>query len=57
MQMKSNYTENNCYHDDIATRSHKMIYNSKWNLIFATKFSSIFLAEGEKTFGFLTIIC
>ena len=27
-----------------------MIYNCVWNLIFATKFSSIHLAKGEKVF-------
>ena len=50
MQMKSKYTGNNYYHDNIATISHIMIYKSKYYLIFATKFSSIFLAEWEKTF-------
>ena len=29
-----------------------MINNSIWNLIFATKFSSIFLAKGEKLLFF-----
>ena len=29
-----------------------MAYNYVWNLIFATKFSSIYLAKGEKCLGF-----
>ena len=29
-----------------------MIYNCVWNLFFATKFSSIYLAKGEKRLGF-----
>ena len=29
-----------------------MIYNSLWNLIFATKFSSIYLATGQKRLVF-----
>ena len=33
---------------DIAIRSHTTISNSIWNLFFATKFSSIYLAKGEK---------
>ena len=37
-QMKSHYT----------LKSHMMIYNGVWNLIFGTKFSSINLARGEK---------
>ena len=44
-------------HNDIATRSHIMIYKSVWNLIFATKFSSINLAKGQKRLFFSTIIC
>ena len=31
--------------------------NFVWNVIFGTKFSSIYLANGEKAFGFSTIIC
>ena len=45
IQMKSNYAWNNCNHDNIAIRSHIMIYNSVKILIFATKCSSIFLAD------------
>ena len=37
-----------CIHDNIAIRSHIMMNNSVKILIFAAKFSSIFLAEGEK---------
>ena len=29
-----------------------MIYNSVWNLFFVTKFSSIYLAKGEKRLVF-----
>ena len=29
-----------------------MTYNSVWNLIFATKFSSIYLAKGQKRLFF-----
>ena len=46
IQMKSKYTWINYNHDNIVVRSHIMIYNSVQNLIFATKFSSIFLAIG-----------
>ena len=48
IQMKSNFTLINYSHDNIAKRSHIMIYNFVWNLVFATKFSSIHLAKGEK---------
>ena len=44
-------------HNNIAIRSHIMIYDSVYNLIFATKFSSIYLAKRTKTFGFSTFIC
>ena len=57
IQMKSNYTWINYNHDNIAIRSHIMIYNFVWNLNFGTKFSSIYLAKGKKMFGFSTIIC
>ena len=33
-------------------RSHIMIYDSVYNLIFATKFSSIYLAKGQKRLVF-----
>ena len=33
-------------------RSHIMIYNFVWNLIFRTKFSSIYLTEWEKPLVF-----
>ena len=52
IQMKLNYTWIIYNHDNIAIRSHIMIYNCVWNLIFATKFSSISLAKGEKRLVF-----
>ena len=52
IQMKSNYTRINYNHDNIAIRSHIMIYNCVWNLIFGAKFSSIYLAKGEKCLVF-----
>ena len=52
IQMKSNYTWINYNHDNIAIRNHIMIYNCVWNLIFGTKFSSIFLAKREKRLVF-----
>ena len=50
IKMKSNHT--GIYHDNnnTAIRSHIMIYNSI--IIFATKFSSIYLAKGQKLFFF-----
>ena len=52
IQMTSNYTWLNYTHNDIAIRRHIRIYNSVPNLIFATKFSSIYLAKGEKRLVF-----
>ena len=52
IQMKSNYTWINYNHDNIAIRSHIVIYNFVWNFIFGTKFSSIYLAKGEKRLVF-----
>ena len=48
IQMKSNYSRINYNHDNIAIRSHILVYNSVWILIFVTKFSSIYLAKGKK---------
>ena len=56
IQMKSNYTWINYNHDSIATRSHIMIYNCAWNLIFGTNFSCISLTKGEKRLFLLTCI-
>ena len=53
-QMKPNYAWINYKHDNIAIRSHMMIYYFVWNLIFVPKFSGIYLAKGE---NFFTIIC
>ena len=50
--MKSNHTGINYNHNNIAIRSHIMIYDSVYNLIFATKFSSIYLAKGQKRLVF-----
>ena len=50
--MKSNHTGINYDYDNIAIRSHMMIYNSVLNSIFATKFSSIYLAKGQKRLVF-----
>ena len=47
IQMKSNHTWINYNRDNIAIRSHILIYYCVWNLIFG-KFSSIYLANGEK---------
>ena len=52
IQMKSNHKQINYRHDDIAINSHIMIDNFVWNLIFVTKFSSIYLAKGEKRLVF-----
>ena len=52
MQMKSKYTRINYNHDNLAIKNHAMIYNFAWNLIFGTKFSSIYLAKGEKRLVF-----
>ena len=52
IQMKSNYTWIKYNHDNIAIRSHIVIYNFVWNFIFGTKFSSIYLAKGEKQLVF-----
>ena len=54
IQKKSNYTWILYNHDNMAMRSHVMINNCVWNLIFGTKFSSISLAKGEKC---SSIIC
>ena len=48
IKMKSNHTGINYNHNNIALRNHKMIYDNVWKLIFATKFSSIHLAKGQK---------
>ena len=50
--MKSNHTGINYNHNNIAIRSHIMIYDSVYNLILATKFSSIYLAKGQKRLVF-----
>ena len=52
IQMKSNYIWINYSHDNLAIRSHIMIYNFVLNLFFVTKFSSIYLARGEKRLVF-----
>ena len=52
MQMKSNCTWINYNHNNIAIRSHIIIYNFLWYLIFGTKFSSIYLAKWEKRLVF-----
>ena len=56
MQIKSIYTQINYNHDNKAIISHIMICNSVWSLVFATKFSSIYLLKEKKTFGFSTNI-
>ena len=48
IQMKSNCTRINYYQDNLTIRGDIVIYNYVWNLIFGTKFSSIYLARGEK---------
>ena len=50
--MKSNHTGINYNQNNIAIRSHIMIYNSVQKIIFATKFSSIYLAKGQKRLVF-----
>ena len=52
IQMKSNCIRIKYNYDNIAIRSHIMRYNCVWNLIFATKFSSIYLAKEEKRLVF-----
>ena len=52
IKMKSNHTWINYSHNNIAIRNHIMIYNSVWNLIFATKFRGIFLAKVENVWFF-----
>ena len=52
IKMKSNHTGINYNHNNIAIRNPIMIYNSVQNLIFATKFSSIYLAKGERRLVF-----
>ena len=52
IKMKSNHTGINYNHNNIAIRSHIIIYDSVYNLIFATKFSSIYLAKGQKRLVF-----
>ena len=52
IQMKSNYTWMDYNYDNIAIRSYIMIYNFVWKLIFGTKFSSTYLATGEKRLFF-----
>ena len=49
---KSNHTGINYDHNNIAIRNRIMIYNSVWKIIFATKFSSIYLAKGQKRLVF-----
>ena len=44
IKMKSNHTGINYNHNNIATRSNIMIYDGVQNLVFATKFSNIYLA-------------
>ena len=52
IQMKSNHTWINYIHNDIDIRRFEMRYNSVYNLFFATKFSSIYPAKGEKNIWF-----
>ena len=52
IQMKSSYKWINYSHDNIAIRNQIMIYNFVWNLVFVTKFSSIYLAKGVKRLVF-----
>ena len=52
IQSKWNYTWINYNHDNIAIRSHMMMYDCVWNLILGTKFSSICLAKGENVLLF-----
>ena len=48
IKIKSNHTGMNYNHNNIAIRRPIMIYDSVQNLIFATKFSSIYLAKWQK---------
>ena len=48
IKMKSSHTGINYNHNNIAIKSHIMKYNSVQNLFFATKFSSIYVAKGQK---------
>ena len=48
IQMKSNYTLINYNPDNITIRRHILTCSCVWNLIFDTKFRSIYLAKGEK---------
>ena len=52
IKMKSNRIEINYNHNDIAIRSHIMIYNSVQSIIFATKVNSIYLSRGQKRLVF-----
>ena len=52
IKIKFNYTGINYNHNNIAIRSRIMICNSVQNLFFATKFSSIYLAKGQKRLVF-----
>ena len=52
IQTKSNYRWINYNHDNKAIRSHIMIYDFAWKLIFGTKFSSTYLAKGGKLLFF-----
>ena len=52
IKMKSNHTGINNNHNNIAIRSYIVIYDIVYNLIFATKFSSIYLAKGQKRLVF-----
>ena len=48
IKIKYNNKGINSKHNNESIRSHIMIHNSVWNLIYATKFSSIYLAKGQK---------
>ena len=52
IKMKWNHTGINYNHNHIAIRSHIGIYNSVQNFVFDTKFSSIYLAKGQKRLVF-----
>ena len=51
MQMESNYTWINYNHDNIATRSHIMIYNFVWNFILVPNLVA-FISQKEKSVWF-----
>ena len=51
IRMKSNYTWINYNHDDIAIRSHIMIYNFVWNLFLVPNLVA-FISQKEKNVGF-----